>query len=35
MKDRPLALHGLVGNFNELAVEEGLGFERGDLGIDQ
>ncbi len=32
---RPLALHGLVGDFDELAVVEGVGLERGDLGIDQ
>jgi hypothetical protein len=30
-----MALEGLIRNFDELAVVEGLGFEGLDLGIDQ
>mmetsp|Transcript_37506 Transcript_37506/g.87313 ORF Transcript_37506/g.87313 Transcript_37506/m.87313 type:complete len:200 (+) Transcript_37506:3728-4327(+) len=34
-QDRPLALQGLVGQVDELAVVEGLGLEGLDLGVDQ
>ena len=33
--DRPFALHGLVGHVDELAIQEGSGFKRLELGIDQ
>ena len=31
----PLALQGLLGHFDELAIVEGVGFERLDLGVDE
>ena len=31
----PLALEALLGDFDELAIVESLGFERLDLGVDQ
>jgi len=33
--DRPLALHAFVADFNEFAVVESLGFEFGNLRVDQ
>src|SRR5690606_27773460 len=32
---RPLALQGLFGDFDELAIVESVDFERLDLGVDQ
>jgi len=34
-QDRPLAVQALLGDFDELAIVEGFGLERLDLGVDE